>query len=314
MMRLGIKLITLALLLFALSALDVTSLRLAEHPTSAPGYLLLVSLLNAAVLSYTIVRSRWTGWPLVAAVFLIYYGVTVLQTAVEAVYLDFLIPVLPQLLINGGVTAAIFSVAAVWLHGRMVGEAGRREANDRLVMPLRIWLWKLPLLSIIWMVLFVAFGALVFLPLARWLDPEAVASYTSLELPSWILPFQALRGMLWVAFALPVIRMMKGRWRETALTVGMLFAVLMGGNLLVPNELLPASLQLAHAFEVMLENFVFGYLTVWLLLRVKRSRISAVPDGESRALSSGSLDDRLQASKEVNDGSERPCFQAVTPR
>lgn len=32
----------------------------------------------------------------------------------------------------------------------------------------------------------------------------------------WGMPFQALRALIWVALALPVIRMMKGAWRERA--------------------------------------------------------------------------------------------------
>jgi hypothetical protein len=61
------------------------------------------------------------------------------------------------------------------------------------------------------------FGALVFIPLAGRLGPAALEEYTNLEMPAWILPFQVLRGMLWVALTLPVIRMMKGRWWEIGL-------------------------------------------------------------------------------------------------
>lgn len=37
--------------------------------------LFLVSLINAAVWSYVILRSRWTGWKLILAVFLVFYSV-----------------------------------------------------------------------------------------------------------------------------------------------------------------------------------------------------------------------------------------------
>jgi hypothetical protein len=87
-------------------------------------------------------------------------------------------------------------------------------------------------------VLFILFGASVFLPLARRLAPADLEEYSNLEMPIWVLPFQALRGVPWAA-ALPAIRMMKGRWWETELAVALLFSVLMGANLLRPTGLPP---------------------------------------------------------------------------
>lgn len=114
--------------------------------------------------------------------------------------------------------------------------------------------------------LFVLFGAFVFLPLAGRLAPADLEEYTDLEMPVWVLPFQALRGVLWAALALPVIRMMKGRRREIGLAVALLFSVLMGTNLLRPTEL-PAGLQVAHLVEVFGESFAFGWIVVALLSR-----------------------------------------------
>ena len=57
----GLKSIVLTLILFALYAVDFSGRSLSEQARTAPAMLLLVSLLQAAVLSYPIVRARWSG-------------------------------------------------------------------------------------------------------------------------------------------------------------------------------------------------------------------------------------------------------------
>lgn len=47
--------------------------------------------------------------------------------------------------------------------------------------------------------------------------------YAGLEMTQWILPFQTVKALIWVALALPVIRMMKGSWWETGIAVSLLF-------------------------------------------------------------------------------------------
>jgi hypothetical protein len=255
-----------------------------EGAQVAPASLLLVSLLHAAVLSWPILRSRWTGWRLVGAVFLVFYGVTTLIVAIETVYLPDTLPLdlVIRLVVNGGITAVVFSVLAVVIHGRMSGDEKLQGSNQRLVIPWTQWVWKLALIGFSWVVLFILFGAFVFLPLARRLAPEALAAYTNLEMPAWVLPFQALRGVLWAVLALPVIRMMKGRWWEIGLAVALLFSVLMGANLLKPIGL-PAGLQVAHFVEVFGESFVFGWIVVWLLHRRQNRSVPATA-GETMKL------------------------------
>jgi len=264
----GLKVIALAFILFGVYSIDFLGLNLTKEVCTAPATLLLVSLLHAAVLSWPILRSRWTGLRLVSAIFLVSYGVTTLMVAIETVYLLEALPpdLVAKLVINGAITAAVFSVLAVLIHGRMKVDQDSQEPNRRLIMPWTQWIWKLILIGVVWAILFVLFGVLVFMPLAGRLAPVALEEYTNLEMPAWILPFQVVRGMLWAALTLPVIRMMKGRWWETGVTVALLFSVLMGANLLRPTGL-PAGLQMAHFIEVFGANFIFGWSLVWLLQR-----------------------------------------------
>jgi hypothetical protein len=264
---LGQRILVLTFILFGLYSLDFLGVELVEGAMAAPGTLLLVAFLHTAVLSYPIVRSRWSGWRLIAAIISVFYGVTTVMVAVEAVYLPEVLPpdVVLRLIVNGAITAAIFSPLAVLIHGRMKEDKGPpQETNTRLVMSWTQWGWRLALIALSWVVLFIVFGALVYLPLAGYLAPGDLAEQTTPEVPPWVLPFQAVRALLWTAVTLPVIRMMKGRWWETGLAVALLFSVLMGGNLLRPMDM-PMDLQVAHFVEVFGENFLFGWIVVGLL-------------------------------------------------
>lgn len=289
---LGLRIIVLTLILFGLYSVDFYGLSLSEKVRMAPATLLLVSLLQATVLSYPILRSRWTGWRLVGAIFSVFYGVTTLMIAVEGVYLPDALPLdlVVRLLVNGAITAAVFAPVAVLLHGRMKPDGGVQQVNSRLTMPWFQWLWRLTLIAFSWAVLFVVFGALVYLPLASALDAASLQASASPDLPPWVLPFQMVRALLWTALTLPVLRMLQGSWWETGLVVALLFSILMGSSLLLPTDM-PTMLRFAHLIEVSGEAFVFGWIVVGLLHRhyeprqVRRSSIpqaTSVPTTRSR--------------------------------
>jgi len=264
----GLRIMLSAFLLFGLYSIDLFGLNFSEGAKSAPAMLLLVSLLQSAVLSYPIVRSRWSGWRLVGAIFLLFYGVTTLMVAIEAIYLPEVLPpdLVLHLVVNGAFTSAIFSPMVVLIHGRIRSTGEPKQTNPRLVMPWYQWLWRCALVAFSLAVIFVVFGALVYLPLAGALDPTALQSSTDTDLPTWVLPFQMLRALIWTALTLPIIRMMKGGWWETGLIVALLYSVLMGSSLLMPTDM-STGLQLAHLIEVAGEAFVFGWIVVGLLHR-----------------------------------------------
>jgi hypothetical protein len=103
---------------------------------------------------------------------------------------------------------------------------------------------------------------LVFRPLAGDAFQEF---YAGLQLPAWIVPFQMVRGLVWAALALPVIKMMEGELWEIKLAVALLFSVLMGSLLLMPNPYMPDAIRLAHLVEVSSSNFVFGWIVATVL-------------------------------------------------
>jgi hypothetical protein len=68
--------------------------------------------------------------------------------------------------------------------------------------------------------------------------------------------------------------MMKGQWPETALAIGLLFAVVMNARLLLPNPYMPEPVRMAHLVETASSNFIFGLFTGWLL--APKSRLAQI--------------------------------------
>ena len=90
-----------------------------EQAGSAAAALLAVCVLNTLVLTYIILRSRWSGVRLMAAVFFVFYGVMTFMSQIEtAVFVTLPPGVLPRLFLMGALIAAPFSVLAVLILGK----------------------------------------------------------------------------------------------------------------------------------------------------------------------------------------------------
>jgi hypothetical protein len=191
--------------------------------------------------------------------------------------------VLSRLFLMGMFISVPFSLLAVFLLGKGKEDTTTdSEPNSRLIMPLKEWALKLVVIAIAYTILYSTFGYFI-----AWKNPAVQAYYGGIdegsffahmkvvfESASWLEPFQALRGVLWALLALPVIRMLKGSWQECAIVVGMLFAVLMNSQLLLPTPLMPEAVRMTHLIETASSNFIYGYLIVWLLHR----HHSSLPD------------------------------------
>jgi len=258
--------------------------------------LLAVCLLQVMVMTHLILRSRWTGWRLVAATFFIFYGVTTFMPQIEsAVFLTHLPRgTVPRLFLMGALIAAPFSVLAVLILGKRKAVPRDTDGDTQLAMPASEWVWKLTVIAVVYVILYFTFGYFV-----AWKNPAVRAYYggsdpagfishiTSLVRQEPLLfLLQALRALLWTAIAAPVIKMMKGEWWESGLAVALLFAV-MTSQLLLPNPLMPPEVRMVHLTETATSNFLFGWLVV-LILR----RHTALPQKSGIALGSGQYRER----------------------
>ncbi|HEU4994150.1 MAG TPA: hypothetical protein VFT29_04995 [Gemmatimonadaceae bacterium] len=247
-----------------------------QEAAQAAMALLVVCLLDAIVMSYLIVRSRWSGWRLMAAVGLVFYGVTTFMSQIESAVFLTKLPagMVPRLFVMGLAIAAPFAVVAVVILGKAKA-ASSAGPIPRLVMPPAEWAWKLAIIAVVYATLYFTFGYFI-----AWQSPDVRAYYGGTNNGSfvaqmasvvrdtpWLVPLQLLRGLLWAAIALPVVRMMRGPWQETALSLGALFAIVMNAQLLLPNPYMPETVRMAHMLETASSNFVFGCFVGWLLTR-----------------------------------------------
>jgi len=189
---------------------------------------------------------------------------------------------LPKLFLMGALVAAPFAIAAVAILGRWrerragsEGDAGSPAPPLRLRFSGRQWTWRLAVAAGVYLVLYFGFGYYV-----AWRNPAVLAYYGGVdegtffshlrvvlsEAP-WLVGFQVLRARLWVALALPIVRMLRGGWRETALALGLLFGVVMNAQLLLSNPYMPEAVRMAHLVETASSNFLFGWLLGWLFAR-----------------------------------------------
>ena len=235
--------------------------------------LLVVSLINAAVWTYVIRRSRWSGWKLVFTVFFVLYGVSTLMPQIETAYFVRLPPgMLPRLFLAGLIIAAVFSPLAVLILGKT-----RSQITDgpQLTFSVSEWIVKLALIVVVYVVIYFTFGYFI-----AWKNPAVVEYYGGNDPGSFIthmgnvlrtepllIVLQIVRALLWTAIAVPVIKMMNGKWREAGLAVALLFAMT-SAQLLIPNPLMPAEVRMAHLVETVTSNFLFGWLIVFVLVQV----------------------------------------------
>jgi len=271
----GWKLVLLTFFLFFSYSVASKLLGLSDVPQNMQngnGFLMVLAAcaLQSVVLSYPILRSPLRGGWLVLNMFLIFYGIATFLTQIETVvflqYLVNVVPVadVPWLFLQGAVVAALFSPFAVLIWGKMRRREGIPNETRYPTMSWKAWVLKIILLAVLYVVIYVGFGALVFRPLAGRAFQEY---YAGLTLPFWILLFQMVRAILWVGMALLVIEVMKGAWWEMRLGVALLFSVLMGSLLLFPNPYMPVNIRMAHFVEITSSNFLFGWVVVWVLLR-----------------------------------------------
>ena len=257
----------------------------AEQSTPSEGNpalaLLVVSCLNTIILSYIILRSRWAGWKLICAIFLMLFGVTTLMPQIETAYFLTRLPpgMLPRIFMAGAITAALFSMLAVLVLGKRKQVVPDKEGSSQLKMPIGEWVWKQAVIAVAYVILYFTFGYFI-----AWKSPAVRAYYgggdpgsflaqmnSVLRETPWLLPLQVVRAMLWTALAVLVIGQMKGRWREIGLVVGLLFAI-PSAQLLIPNPFMPADVRMAHLVETASSNFLFGWLVVWVLFFKRRKK------------------------------------------
>lgn len=278
----GFTLKTIALAVLMLIVMVVASALVlpAEMVDAAPAdggnvipLLFVVTAVDALILSLVITRSRWSGLPLIAGLTFAFYGVQTVVGQIEAVV--FLTPlgerwgagsipvltmplnfILSQFMIGAALAIVGVPVAAL-LFGKAKrdGEGSAARVNPGITG--LEWAWKLGVVIVLYELLYFGFGYYV-----AWKDPAVLAFYQGTDPGSFfaqmrnvatetptLIPFQALRALLWAAFSLPVIRMLRHKPWLGALLTGLFVSLPMNVPHIVPNPYMPTAVRTAHFIE-----------------------------------------------------------------
>jgi hypothetical protein len=252
-----------------------------------PG-LLVVVLVEASMIALIVHSTRGHGWKLAVTLAVTYYGVTTIMTQIETWYFlsDLTVgpELLPYLFLMRLPACAITLPFAVWLLGRWTPTSGGTGASHA-PMPAGEWAWKLVLAAAVYVALYWSAGYYI-----AWQNPALRAFYgrpgeplpfgvqtlNTLRDAPGLLPFQFLRGMLWVVFLSPVIRGSRpGLW-PTALITALLLSLPVNIGHILANPLIPiASVRFSHMIETASSNFVFGLVAARLFYPASKSARSA---------------------------------------
>lgn len=258
-------------------SLSVASARpqLPPMPANFLPSLLLFCFCAGIVLSYLILRSRWHGWTLTAAVALAIYGISTLAAQIEsAAFLTRKLPhgMLPALFLQGAIMTALFAPLAVLVLGRWRATSAVPDSAPPLPRRASSALWRLATLVVAFVFLYMFFGYYI-----AWQNPALRQFYGGPQYPSfyaalkanwmnhsWIYPLQVFRALLFAACMYPLIRMLRASRGEKALAMA-LFLSVWTVALLLPNPLMPPAVAHSHFYETLGFSLIFGALAGWLL-------------------------------------------------
>jgi hypothetical protein len=274
------KLAGLTLVLSVLFSLDFRRLAFSTAFFGNPLGWVLIAFVASVLFGFFTLASTWTGWRQWTAVFLLFYGVPYVLTAVEASYLPNVLSMskVADLLVNGAIIAGVFAALLVIV----LGQAGPQPAarQSRLVMPAGEWAWKVLCAGAVYLALFLVFGEAVYAPLARAMDSAAYAAEQA-AVPSsgaaLIFPIEYLRGMLFAAFAAPAVMALPYSWKKTGVFVALLISLPESALILLSTTLAPGLVP-GHFVEVLGANLVLGVALVWIFQRRDRlPSVTAIP-------------------------------------
>jgi len=249
-----------------------------EEASQASTALIFVSLINALVLSFLILRSRWYGLKLIGAVILVLFGVETFMAQIETLYFNSAVQMgtaeYVGIVAAGALRALIFAPLAVFIFGKMKKPV-QPEEKGAAELP-SDWRKRFAVLAVIYVVVYFMFGYFV---AWQWEGTRLYYSGTTAIKPffthfwdlfftedPFIIPFQLLRGVLWTSLALIIVLMIKAKQWETSLAVALTFAVLLSLPLgLFPNPYMPPLVARSHFFEISSSMLLFGGIAGWVL-------------------------------------------------
>jgi hypothetical protein len=252
-----------------------------------PAALLLSGVVNATILIWAARRSSYSGLAMWMQLFVISFGVQTFMMQIETAYFingvtsnsasHAAFPLLQGnfqvylLFLHGFASSLLFTLAVVLLVGGF-SRRPRPQTNFRVDAghAVKVGAW----LAAVYIVLYMLFGYYVAwqsqdvrlfysgtAELASVWDQWAATLMVKPELPV----FQYFRGVLWIVCLIPLFKGFSGKRIELVALSALALAYLTTVELAFPNPLMPASVSVAHFWEVSISMLIFGALCAWFV-------------------------------------------------
>ena len=234
-----------------------------------------VCLLQTIALSLAILRSRWTGWRLILAMFTIMFIGTAIVSHIDSLFFlqDMSRVLIGKLVLASFLLSASFSGIAVWVLGRARRSGVESPPSEMEIHSGSRWVMIFLALIVLHIVLYFVFGYYI-----AWQSPELRAFYGGEDPGSFwlqmvsvvqgtplLIPVQVLRGFLWALMAVILANSLTGsRWSAALITAGV-FVMVFALPLAIPNPLMPETVRIAHLIETVVSRGLFGFIAVWVL-------------------------------------------------
>ena len=229
-----------------------------DGPLDGTQAMVVVSAIFAVVIGLLAQNMRWKGWQKGAAVAGAFYCIATLMSEIEALYFATYLHMSQASVIAITVTdlvrAALVGVVVTFLWREGSDEAPERFSG--------LW-WKIPLLALLYVVVYFGAGALI-----AWQGAALRAYYQQgahID-PKPLALLQVFRGAAWAGLALWLARGLTGGAWKRSLLVGLAFSLLMAPALLFPNGFMPWAVRQYHLMEVSSSNFLYGLVAALILL------------------------------------------------
>ena len=239
------------------------------QPANALLLIFVASLIQAIVVTYLVLESKWSGWKIVGALFLLALNVWA-QAGIEGMpYLRGHVSphFSAQALVTGLVSATLFAPFAVWILGGF-RRAPREPPSKSTRWSAAGWTGALASTTVAFVTLYYLCGYYI-----AWQNPALRQFYSGTTAirsfwgqmawiwssTPWMFPFQAGRALLFVALTLPAVRMLRGGALRVAFGTALMYAVWDGSaGLIMPNPIFPPSVAHSHLVELAVWGLLFG--------------------------------------------------------
>jgi len=239
---------------------------------------------NAVILVWAARRSSFKGLALAGQLFVLSFGAQVFMTQIETGYFISAFPLLTgnfqlyNLIFRGLLTSLFFSLLVALICG---GFSRNPRPEPNFVVTSDNAIKQGAWLAGVYIILYMLFGYFVAwqvkelrlfyggpAQLNGFFEQWGIALMSKPESPV----FQYFRGMLWILCIIPLFKGFTGKRLELVILSALAFALLPAVQLAFANPLMPATISLAHFWEVAISTGIFGALCAWFVPRVVQAK------------------------------------------